>query len=81
MGQNRTDTAIQIAAKVRGAETRKCKCCGRKNAMSTPAWYDVERDGWQGTIRICRWCGASKTFARVGDQYETTWREAASDGH
>ena len=51
MGQNRTDTANQRAAKARVADRRKCPRCLRRAALSTPIRDDV------GTFRECLYCG------------------------
>lgn len=58
MGQQRTDTNQQLAAKQRVANSRKCHACGRRSAMSTR--YELRDDFEQhiGSARTCNYCGA-----------------------
>lgn len=51
MGQTRTDSNQQIAAKKRGAEHRRCPECKRGNALSDMSIPDVQ------SARQCRYCG------------------------
>ena len=50
MGQQRTDSYEQRAAKQRAALRKQCPSCGRKSAVSRT--YDPEQDGM---IVVCRW--------------------------
>jgi len=74
MGQNRTDTSNQLAAKQRVADKRKCKECGRRSAMSTPITLVNEYGDPVGRERTCLYCGAvvaraeGKTFRFPKDQ-------------
>lgn len=51
MGQNRTDTANQRAAKQRVADRRQCPRCLRRAALSSPV------DDGMGKFRQCHYCG------------------------
>ncbi|MFD6335333.1 hypothetical protein ACFWGI_37930 [Streptomyces niveus] len=57
MGQNRSDTSIQLAAKRRRAERTRCPECRRGSALRTDSDSWNEPDGT--TVRVivteCRW--------------------------
>jgi hypothetical protein len=61
MGQNRSDTGPQRAAKRRRAEERRCPTCGRGNALriGNEAWDDTDARVYV-TIRQCRWTDSGK---------------------
>lgn len=57
MGQNRTDTPVQLAAKRRHAERRRCPECGRGSALRIGAesWTDPHGTQVRVTVVECRW--------------------------
>lgn len=71
MGQQRTDTINQLAAKQRVADSRKCPSCGRRSALSSR--YELRDDlGIRriGSARQCNYCG-HETGVRNGEVFGT----------
>lgn len=58
MGQTRTDSNQQVAAKRRGAEKRRCPYCGRGNALS-------RIDDEFIRAKVCRYCGYERGYDRT----------------
>jgi hypothetical protein len=57
MGQQRTDTSSQLAAKQRVADRRRCPACNRRSALSTPGEIADDYGRRIGRYRKCLYCG------------------------
>ena len=56
MGQQRTDTQNQLAAKQRVADRRRCPKCNRRSALSTRGEL-ADYGRVVGHYRTCLYCG------------------------